>query len=149
AKHSEGEKFFFSISAEKARDITADVFIFYADGQEQIEKITKDPLLGEIPAIKKGHYVASADRQVSTTLSSPSPLSMEVAVTKFGPGLAKAGRGRSRGGGPPGAPRGAPPGGCSPGGRRGWGRCGGGPGRPPPPGRSRRCAAGATPPPES
>ncbi|WP_068252747.1 iron-siderophore ABC transporter substrate-binding protein [Janibacter corallicola] len=97
AKHSEGEKFFFSISAEKARDIKADVLIFYADGQEQIEKITKDPLLGEIPAIKKGHYVASADRQVSTTLSSPSPLSMEVAVTKFVPEIAKAVKGKSDG----------------------------------------------------
>lgn len=96
-KHSDGTKFFFSISAEKARDIEADVLIFYADGKEQIEKITKDPLLGEIPAIKEGHYVASADQQVSTTLSSPSPLSMEVAVTKFLPELAEAAKGKSSG----------------------------------------------------
>lgn len=94
-KHSDGERFFFSLSAEKARKIDADVLIFYVQGDEQLEKIKKDPLLGQIPAIKNGTFVASADNSVAMTMSSPSPLSMEVAVTEFLPQIAEALKGNA------------------------------------------------------
>lgn len=94
-KNSRGGDFFFSLSAEKAHTIDADVLIFYVEGDKQVEKIKKDPLLGQIPAIKNGTFVASADNTVAMTMSSPSPLSMEVAVNEFLPKVAKAVKGNA------------------------------------------------------
>nr|WP_246297500.1 iron-siderophore ABC transporter substrate-binding protein [Janibacter cremeus] len=88
-KNSQGDAFFFSVSAEKARDIDADVLIFYTE-DSQIEALKSDPLLSKIPAIERGSFVASADNTVAMTMSSPSPISMEVAVTKFLPSVADA-----------------------------------------------------------
>ena len=47
-------------------------------------------LLGQIPALKSDHFVASADNAVALTMSSPSPLSMPVALEKFLPKIASA-----------------------------------------------------------
>ncbi|WP_338748851.1 ABC transporter substrate-binding protein [Janibacter alittae] len=88
-ENSDGDAFFFSVSAEKAQDIDADVLIFYAE-DTQIEDLKSDPLLGRIPAIERGSFVASADNTVAMTMSSPSPISMEVAVTQFLPLVADA-----------------------------------------------------------
>lgn len=89
-KNSTGDAFFFTVSAEKARDIDADVLIFYVTDDKEVDKLKADPLLGKIPAIKNGTFVASADNQVALTMSSPSPISMEVATSKFLPEIAKA-----------------------------------------------------------
>lgn len=89
-KNSKGDAFFFSVSAEKARDIDADVVIFYVTEDKEIEALKSDPLLGKIPAIERGSFVASADNSVAMTMSSPSPISMEVAVTEFLPEVAEA-----------------------------------------------------------
>ena len=89
-ENSEGDAFFFSVSAEKARDIDADILIFYATDDEQVEALKADPLLGKIPAIERDSFVASADNTVAMTMSSPSPISMEVAVTEFLPKVADA-----------------------------------------------------------
>lgn len=89
-KNSKGDAFFFSVSAEKARDIDADVVIFYVESDKQVDTIKNDPLLGRIPAIERGSFVASADNSVAMTMSSPSPISMEVAVTQFLPEVADA-----------------------------------------------------------
>ena len=94
-EHSKGDKFFSSVSAEKAHTIDADVLIFYVENDKQLKKITEDPLLGQIPAIKNGTFVASADNSVAMTMSSPSPLSMEVAVTEFLPQIAEALKGNA------------------------------------------------------
>lgn len=89
-KNSDGKSFFFSVSAEKARDIDADILIFYVTSDKEIEALKADPLLGKIPAIERGSFVASADNTVAMTMSSPSPISMEVAVTEFLPKVADA-----------------------------------------------------------
>lgn len=89
-KNSDGDAFFFSVSAEKARDIDADVLIFYVTDDKQLDALKSDPLLGKIPAIERGSFVGSADNTVAMTMSSPSPISMEVAVTKFLPLVADA-----------------------------------------------------------
>ncbi len=94
-KNSSGDAFFFTVSAEKARDIEADLLIFYVEQKDQVEKIKKDPLLGKIPAIQDGTFVASADNAVSMSMSSPSPLAMEVAVKEFLPEIAEAAKGKS------------------------------------------------------
>ena len=89
-KNSKDGAFFFSVSAEKARDIDADVLVFYVTDPKEVDALKADPLLGKIPAIERGSFVASADNQVAMTMSSPSPISMEVAVTEFLPKVAKA-----------------------------------------------------------
>lgn len=89
-ENSDGDAFFFSVSAEKARDIDADVLIFYVTEQKEIDALKSDPLLGRIPAIERGSFVASADNTVAMTMSSPSPISMKVAVTQFLPQVAEA-----------------------------------------------------------
>lgn len=94
-KNSKGDEFFFTISAEKARDVDADLFIFYVESKDEVDKVRKDPLLGKIPAIEKGTFLASADNAVAMTISSPSPLSMKVAVEEFLPDVAAAVKGES------------------------------------------------------
>lgn len=95
-KNSKGDAFFFSVSAEKARDVDADILIFYVNDDKHVEALKSDPLLGKIPAIERGTFVASADNTTALTLSSPSPISMEVAVTEFLPQIAEAAKGLSQ-----------------------------------------------------
>lgn len=79
-----------NLSAEKASTLDADAIIFYVEKDGQVEELKKHPLLGQIPALKSDHYVASADNATALTMSSPSPLSMPVALEKFLPKLASA-----------------------------------------------------------
>lgn len=79
-----------NLSAEKSSALAADALIFYVEKPEEVETLKKHPLLGQIPALKTGHYVASADNAAALTMSSPSPLSMPVALEKFLPKIAAA-----------------------------------------------------------
>lgn len=79
-----------NLSAEKSSTLEADALIFYIEKPEEVETLRKHPLLGQIPALKTGHYVASADNATALTMSSPSPLSMPVALEKFLPKIASA-----------------------------------------------------------
>lgn len=79
-----------SLSAERAEELDADVFIFYLDEPKQLDRILASPLVSAIPAIRKKQYVASVDRTVAYAMSSPTPLSIEVAATKFMPKVATA-----------------------------------------------------------
>ncbi|GGB77745.1 iron ABC transporter substrate-binding protein [Knoellia flava TL1] len=79
-----------NLSAEKSSTLAADALIFYVEKPEEVDTLKKHPLLGQIPALKTNHYVASADNAVALTMSSPSPLSMPVALEKFLPKIASA-----------------------------------------------------------
>ncbi|CAN7229303.1 iron-siderophore ABC transporter substrate-binding protein [Knoellia sp. LjRoot47] len=79
-----------NLSAEKSSTLAADALIFYVEKPEEVDTLKKHPLLGQIPALKTDHYVASADNAVALTMSSPSPLSMPVALEKFLPKIASA-----------------------------------------------------------
>lgn len=88
---SKGNKQFSSnLSAEKSSTLAADALIFYVDDPKQVDTLKAHPLLGQIPALKTNHYVASADNATALTMSSPSPLSMPVALEKFLPKIASA-----------------------------------------------------------
>ena len=54
------------------------------------KKITSDKLLSQIPAFKKGSYLALTDQKASETMASPTPLSIPVAIDTFLPKLAEA-----------------------------------------------------------
>lgn len=80
------------ISAENASDIDADVLVFYAESADA-EELKADPLLGQIPALKNDSYVASADNTAAVTMSSPTVLSIPVALDTFLPKIDQAASG--------------------------------------------------------
>ncbi|MFQ6170826.1 iron-siderophore ABC transporter substrate-binding protein [Oryzobacter sp. R7] len=79
-----------NLSAEKASTLDADLVVFYADEATTAESITGNALLGQIPALRKKQYVASADNAVALSMSLPSPLSVRTAVEEFLPKIASA-----------------------------------------------------------
>lgn len=88
---SEGsESFSANLSAEQASTLDADVFIFYADDTLGSDAVLDDPLLSQIPALASGAYVASSDQQAALGMSSPTPLSIPVALDTFVPDVAEA-----------------------------------------------------------
>lgn len=82
--------FSINVSAEQADTIDADVLIFYTDGGIDPEALVSDPLVGRIPALEAGSFVAAGDPQAAQGLSSPSPLSIPVALEEFIPEVAEA-----------------------------------------------------------
>lgn len=79
-----------NLSAEKASTLDADVLVFYAERPADVDALRAHPLLSRIPPLKAGRYVASTDNTTAHAMSSPSPLSIPVAVEKFLPKLASA-----------------------------------------------------------
>ena len=79
-----------NLSAERAADLEADVVVFYAEEGAGAEELRSDPLVGQIPALRDGHFVASADNAVALSMSLPSPLSVRTAVDDFLPKLVSA-----------------------------------------------------------
>ncbi len=82
-----------NLSAEKASTLAADVIVFYAEDGAGAEELRKNALIGQVPALEGGHYVASADNEVALSMSLPSPLSVTTAVQDFLPKLVSAVKG--------------------------------------------------------
>ena len=93
-KGSKDGAFSFELSSERSTDVDADLVVFYVEEDGQVEKLKKDPLLGKIPALKDDHYVGSADNATALSMSSPTPLSLPVALEDFLPKLASAAEGK-------------------------------------------------------
>lgn len=87
--------FYGTISAEKAAELASDVFITYTETPQDLATFTKNPLLGQIPALRSGHVLASSNQTDALGLSAPSPLSIPYAMTHFVPELARAVAGRA------------------------------------------------------
>ncbi|WP_148573128.1 iron-siderophore ABC transporter substrate-binding protein [Nocardioides caldifontis] len=87
---AEPGQFYGTVSAERAPEMESDVFITYAETDKDLETFTKDPLLGQIPAIKSGNVLASTDQTDALGMSSPSPLSLPYAMETFIPQVAAA-----------------------------------------------------------
>ncbi|MDQ0213551.1 iron-siderophore ABC transporter substrate-binding protein [Arthrobacter bambusae] len=87
---SKGSKeFFVPWSAEKANELSSDVFVTWVPDSKTTDQIKQDPLLGQIPAIKKGALVAGSDNTLTLAISASSPLSLPWALDMFLPQLAK------------------------------------------------------------
>jgi len=81
ADKSKGSKeFFLPWSAEKANELASDVFVTWVPDAKTTDAIKKDPLLSQIPAIKKGSFVAFEDKTVTLATSAASPLSLPWAL---------------------------------------------------------------------
>lgn len=83
-------EFYKTISAEQAATLKSDVFITYTENDADMAKLIKDPLLGQVPALRSGGYVAATDKTDSLGMSAPSPLSIPWAMEKFVPTVAAA-----------------------------------------------------------
>lgn len=84
------KEFFIPWSPEKANELTSDVFVSWVPDLGAKDAITKDPLLGQIPAIKKGALLADPDKTRNLAISAASPLSISWGLAKFVPQLAAA-----------------------------------------------------------
>lgn len=91
AENSKGSKeFYLSWSAEKANDLQSDIFVTWVPDASTAEAIKADPLLGQIPAIRKGALVADQDNTLTLSISASSPLSLPWSLDTFLPQLATA-----------------------------------------------------------
>lgn len=82
--------FFIEWSAERADELAADVFVTWVPDAGTKDAITKDPLLGQIPAVRSGALVADSDNTLTLSISAASPLSLPWALDRFLPQLATA-----------------------------------------------------------
>lgn len=88
-KNKQGDSFFYNWSAERANELVADVFFTWLPEGTTADSITKDKLLGQIPAAKTGGLVAESSQAVTLAISASSPLSLPWALNKVVPNLVK------------------------------------------------------------
>ncbi|MDQ0693539.1 iron-siderophore ABC transporter substrate-binding protein [Arthrobacter sp. W4I7] len=84
------KEFFVPWSAEKANELNSDIFLSSVEDASEADAIKNDPLLGQIPAVKNGAFVADADKSLVLAVSASSPLSLPWALATFLPQLATA-----------------------------------------------------------
>ncbi|WP_415853984.1 iron-siderophore ABC transporter substrate-binding protein [Sinomonas sp. G460-2] len=89
-KTTDSKAFFIPWSAEKANELSSDVFVTWVPEAKTAAQITADPLLSQIPAIKRGALVADTDNTLTLSVSAASPLSLPYALEKFLPLLGDA-----------------------------------------------------------
>jgi iron complex transport system substrate-binding protein len=82
--------FFIPWSAEKANELDSDVFITWVADTATADTIKADPLFSQIPAVKKGSFIADTNSSLTLSLSASSPLSLPWALDTFLPQLGKA-----------------------------------------------------------
>jgi iron complex transport system substrate-binding protein len=85
-----GKEFFIEWSPERARELASDVFVTWVPDAKTKEAITKDPLIGQIPAVRNGALVADSDNTLTLSISASNPLSLPWALDKFLPQLGAA-----------------------------------------------------------
>ncbi len=83
-------EFYGSVSAEKASELDSDVFLTWVDTPDAVDVISKDKLLGDIPAIADGHWYAETDKTVTMAATNPTPLSIPVIVSDVLPNVVEA-----------------------------------------------------------
>ncbi|MDQ0925923.1 iron complex transport system substrate-binding protein [Pseudarthrobacter sp. W1I19] len=84
------KEFFVPWSAEKVNELESDIFLSSVEVASDADAIKSDPLLGQIPAVKKGAFVADANKSLVLAISASSPLSLPWALDTFLPELATA-----------------------------------------------------------
>ncbi|MEO6530240.1 MAG: ABC transporter substrate-binding protein [Specibacter sp.] len=84
------KEFYLPWSAEKANELDSQVFVSWVPDNKSKAAIVADPLLGQIPAVKRGAFVADSDQMLTLAISASSPLSLPWALDAFLPQLAEA-----------------------------------------------------------
>jgi hypothetical protein len=83
-------EFYGSVSAERAAELTSDVFLTWSENPSDMKTFEDNKLIGQIPAIKDGHAYAEADKPTALAVTNPTPLSIPVVIDKFIPKVAAA-----------------------------------------------------------
>jgi iron complex transport system substrate-binding protein len=86
-------EFYGTVSAERASQLSSDVFLTYAETDKDMTTFTENPLIGKIPALADGHAFGLVDKNVGLAVTNPSPLSVPYIVDNFLPDVAKAAQG--------------------------------------------------------
>ena len=89
-ENSEEGQFLFNVSAERAAELDADVFLTYATSQEEVEDLASNPLTRQIPAIADNRWYATVEPTEAVGFSAPSPLSLPSALENYVPKVAAA-----------------------------------------------------------
>lgn len=89
-ERSEPGQFLFNISAERTAELDADVFLTYANSEENVQELADDPLVQQIPAVADNRWYATVDVTEAIGLSAPSPLSIPVGMERYIPKVAAA-----------------------------------------------------------
>lgn len=82
--------FFIPWSAERADELRADVLVTWVPDEKTESRIASDPLLGQIPVIRRGSWVADSDNTLTLAVSAASALSLPWALDRFLPQLGAA-----------------------------------------------------------
>jgi ABC-type Fe3+-hydroxamate transport system substrate-binding protein len=92
-KYVKSGEFYGTVSAERASQLTSDVFLTYAENEKDMKTFTDNPLIGKIPALADGHAFGLVDKNVGLAVTNPSPLSVPYIVDNFLPDVSKAAQG--------------------------------------------------------
>lgn len=84
------EEFFIPWSAERADELDSEIFVSWIPDEASKETIENDPLLGQIPAVRNGTFVADSDNTLVLAISAANPLSLVWALDSFLPMLGEA-----------------------------------------------------------
>jgi iron complex transport system substrate-binding protein len=87
------DQFYGTVSAERAASLESDVFLTYAEKEDDLQTFADDKLLGQIPALASGHAYAEPDKELGLAVTNPSPLSVPVIVDEFLPHVVEAAEG--------------------------------------------------------
>lgn len=96
-ENSEDGQFLFNVSAERASQLDADVFLTYATTEEEVDELASNPLVRQIPAVADNRWYATVDVTEAVGFSAPSPLSLPSALERYVPKVAAAVEGNGSG----------------------------------------------------
>ncbi|RNL78345.1 ABC transporter substrate-binding protein [Nocardioides marmorisolisilvae] len=85
ARSAKSKTFYETVSSEKASELDdVDVFVGYGQGDgSTLASLQKDPLIGKIPAIKKGAVAILQDSTPLAASANPSPLSIGWGIDRY------------------------------------------------------------------
>jgi iron complex transport system substrate-binding protein len=87
---ADAKAFFVDWSAERADELDSDVFVSWVPDAATARAVRRDPLIGRIPAVRRGALVTDSDNTLTLAISASSPLSLPWALDAVLPRLAAA-----------------------------------------------------------
>jgi iron complex transport system substrate-binding protein len=87
---ADAKAFFVDWSAERADELDSDVFVSWVPDAATARAVRRDPLIGRIPAVRRGPSFTDSDNTLTLAISASSPLSLPWALDAVLPRLAAA-----------------------------------------------------------
>ena len=83
-------QFYGTVSAERAPTLESDVLLTWSENPDDMKTFADNELIGQIPAIRSGHAYAEPSKEVSMSVTNPTPLSIPFIIDSFVPHVADA-----------------------------------------------------------